>query len=117
MRIIVDMWDSNKSDQKKKKNASRNMLENNTMENKCQQLKRSNESNENRSKKCSKDAKPRNTLDLDNNIETSANYINKMYNISENYNIRNTNRKSNGVEIISIKDNNIQATTKIKTRY
>ena len=41
--------------------------------------------------------------------------MNKVYNISENYIIKDTNRKSNSVEIISITDNKIQATTTIKT--
>ena len=91
MKIMVDMWDNNKVNQNIKKDSSSNMLNNNTMENKCVQLKRNNDSNKNRSKKCSKDSKPRNTLDLANNIETSANYINIMYNISEKNIIRTTN--------------------------
>ena len=91
MKIMVDMWDNNKVNQNIKKDSSSNMLNNNTMENKCVQLKRNNDSNKNRSKKCSKDSKPRNTLDLANNIKTSANYINIMYNISEKNIIRTTN--------------------------
>ena len=115
MKSMVDMWDNNKVDQNIKKDSSNNMLSNNTMENKCVQLKRNNEPNKNRSNKCSKDSKPRNTLDLANNIETSANYINIMYNISEKHIIRTTNRESNSVATISIKDNNIQAASNIKT--
>ena len=42
MKIMVDMWDNNKVNQNIKKDSSSNMLNNNTMENKCVQLKRNN---------------------------------------------------------------------------
>ena len=112
---MVDMWDNNKLDHDNKNYSSRNMLDNKTMENKCEQLKSSNESNDKRSKKYSTDAKSRNKLDIAKKIENSANYISKVYNISEKYIIKDTNRKSNSVTIISTEDNNIQVTTMINT--
>ena len=46
MRNMVDMWDNIKLDQQKKRDMSRNMLDNNTIENECKKLKSRNESQE-----------------------------------------------------------------------
>ena len=109
------MWYNNKLDQEKKKDRCRNMLDNNTMKNECEQLKSRNESKEKRSKKFSKDGKSRNKLSLAKKIGNADDYNNKVYNISKKYIIKDTNRKSNSVDIISITDNKIQGTTTITT--
>ena len=115
MRNMVDMWYNNKLDQEKKKDRCRNMLDNNTMKNECEQLKSINESKEKRSKKFSKDGKSRNKLSLAKKIGNADDYNNKVYNISKKCIIKDTNRKSNSVDIISITDNKIQGTTTITT--
>ena len=62
---------------------SRNMLDNNTIENEYKKLNSRNESQEKRSKKFSKDHKSRNNLGLATKIGNAEEYNNKVYTISE----------------------------------
>ena len=74
MMKIIHMWNNNKLYQEKKRDMSSNILDNNAMENKCDQLQRRHESNVNIGTKLSKDDKGRNKLDLDKQIGNAEAY-------------------------------------------
>ena len=90
---ITDMWDNNKLDQEKKRDMSSHMLDNNTMENKCEQWQRRHESNANVSTKLSRYDKGRIKLDLDKKIGNAEEYNNKVFNTYMQYIIKDTNKK------------------------
>ena len=78
MMKIIDMWDNNKLKQDKKRYMYSNMLHNNTLENKCEQLQRRHKSNANIRTKLSTDDKASNKLDLDKKIGNAEAYENKV---------------------------------------
>ena len=110
------MRDNNKLDQEKKRDMSSNMLDNNTMENKCNELQRRHESKVSIGTKISKADKCRNKLVLDKKIWNAEAYENKVLNTSKQYIIKDTNRQVNNIDLLSITDNKTQGTTMITTR-
>ena len=108
MMKIIDMRDNNKLDQEKKRDMSSKMLDNNTMENKCDQSQRRHESDVSISTKLSKDDKGRNKLDLDKKIWNAEAYENKVLNTSKQSIIKDTKRQFNNKDTLSITDNKIQ---------